>query len=328
MPLPINLDALIHGKAVEWERLEFKEGWSPLNTLHTICAFANDFHNLGGGYVVVGVAERDGRPVLPPIGLEQGRIDGIQKEILNLGHSAIQPDYHPIVIPAEIEGCIVLVIWVPGGSTRPYKAKLGLGKDVKEWGYFIRKGSSTVRAKGRNETELLSLAATVPFDDRLNQRARVEDLSHDLMGEFLQEINSDLAKTAPSMPPLKLGQQMNVIGGPEEAPFPLNVGLLFFNPEPRRFFPYTQIDVVWFPDGPGGDRFTEKTFHGPLHQMVREALDYIKRNHLSETVIKHPDRAESSRVANFPYDAVEEAVVNAIYHRSYEEREPVEVRIT
>ena len=26
MPLPINLDALIHGKAVEWERLEFKQG--------------------------------------------------------------------------------------------------------------------------------------------------------------------------------------------------------------------------------------------------------------------------------------------------------------
>jgi predicted HTH transcriptional regulator len=36
------------------------------------------------------------------------------------------------------------------------------------------------------------------------------------------------------------------------------------------------------------------------------------------------DRAEATRVVNFPYAAVEEAVVNAIYHRSYEEREPVE----
>jgi ATP-dependent DNA helicase RecG len=33
-------------------------------------------------------------------------------------------------------------------------------------------------------------------------------------------------------------------------------------------------------------------------------------------------------VANFPYEAVEEALVNAVYHRSYEIREPVEVRIT
>jgi ATP-dependent DNA helicase RecG len=37
---------------------------------------------------------------------------------------------------------------------------------------------------------------------------------------------------------------MNVIGGSPESPFPLNVGLLFFHPEPYRFFPATQIDVV------------------------------------------------------------------------------------
>ena len=65
---------------------------------------------------------------------------------------------------------------------------------------------------------------------------------------------------------------MNVVGGTPESPFPLNVGLLFFSPEPQRFFPATQIDVVWFPEGPAGDRFTKKSFHGPLHRMVREAL--------------------------------------------------------
>jgi len=45
-------------------------------------------------------------------------------------------------------------------------------------------------------------------------------------------------------------------------------------------------------------------------------------------VVKRPDRAEADRFWNFPYAAIEEAVVNAVYHRSYEIREPVEVRIT
>jgi len=62
--------------------------------------------------------------------------------------------------------------------------------------------------------------------------------------------------------------------------------------------------------------------------MTREALSYIQRNYLRELVIKHPDRAEATRVWNFPYAAIEEAVVNAVYHRSYEEREPIEVRIS
>jgi ATP-dependent DNA helicase RecG len=72
---------------------------------------------------------------------------------------------------------------------------------------------------------------------------------------------------------------------------------------------------------------TEKIFRGPIHHMTREALDYIRRNYLNETIIKHRDRAEATHVENFPYVAIEETVINAIYHRSYQEREPVEVRI-
>lgn len=326
--LPINIKDLLNGKPVEWERLEFKEGWNPLDVLHTICAFANDFHNLGGGYIVIGIKEDKGRPVLPPVGMDSSQLDAIQKEILNLGFSAIQPYYHPIVVPFEIEGRHILVLWVLGGQTRPYKAKLSLAKESKEYAYFIRKGSSTVRAKGTDESELISLAATVPFDDRFNQQARIEALSRELMQEYLTQVGSDLLKHASSLSLEELGRQMGIIGGPDETPFPLNIGLMMFNPEPWRFFPVMQIDVVWFPkEGPGGDKFSEKIFKGPLPGMTRDALDYIKRNFISETVIKHKDRAEATRVENIPYRAIEEALVNAVYHRGYDTREPIEIRI-
>ena len=104
MPLPIDITTLLEGRTVEWERLEFKKGWNPIDVLHTLCAFANDFHNLGGGYLLIGVAEQDGRPVLPPEGLDPASFDRIQKEILNLGQTAVQPPYHPIVVPYEVEG--------------------------------------------------------------------------------------------------------------------------------------------------------------------------------------------------------------------------------
>jgi predicted HTH transcriptional regulator len=54
MRLPINIDDVLRGQTVEWERLEFKKGWNPEAILHTLCAFANDFHNLGGGYIFIG----------------------------------------------------------------------------------------------------------------------------------------------------------------------------------------------------------------------------------------------------------------------------------
>lgn len=147
------------------------------------------------------------------------------------------------------------------------------------------------------------------------------------MEAYLREVDSALANDVPALSLEALGRQMNVVGGPTESPWVKNVGLLFFNDAPDRFFPSMQIDVVWFPNGPGGDRFEEKIFKGPLGRMVRDALSFIERSYLVETVIKHPDRAEATRFFNCPYAAIEEAVVNAVYHRWYEEREPVEVRI-
>ncbi len=216
-----------------------------------------------------------------------------------------------------------------GGETRPYKARVSLSeKKATNWGYYIRKQSSTVRAKGADEQELIGLTATLPFDDRFNQQASVDDLSPRLIEEFLKEVGSELAEDVATQPQESIGRQMNIVSGPSEMVFPKNVGLLFFSDRPERFFPATQIDVVWFPDGAGGDQFEEKEFKGPLGRMTREALDYIRRNYLKETVVKHPDRAEAERTWNFPYAAIEEALVNAVYHRSYEIRQPVEVRIT
>lgn len=252
--LPINVDHLLRQRTVEGERIEYKAGWNPKKVLHTICAFANDFHNLGGGYVILGVKEKNGRPVLPPKGIGSKHIDAIQNALLDLGNTAIRPHYHPLTATYRVNGRTILVLWAPGGETRPYKARVSLGKGRSDWAYFIRKHSSTVRARDADERELLSLAATVPFDDRYRQTASINDLSRRLVETFLRDIGSDLAVEAPDLSMAELGQRMNIVGGPPEAMFPKNVGLLFFNDRPHDFFPATQIDVVWFPDGPGGDR--------------------------------------------------------------------------
>lgn len=46
-----------------------------------------------------------------------------------------------------------------------------------------------------------------------------------------------------------------------------------------------------------------KTFQGPLHRVVRETRDDIRRNYINETVIKHPNRAEATRTESFLYAA-------------------------
>lgn len=174
MHLPINIYDLLDNSVVESDRLEFKAGWNPEAILHTMCAFANDFHNFGSGYIVIGIEESNGKPIYPPLGIDVTQLDKIQKNILNTC-SRIKPTYTPIISLERFQHQDILVIWAPGGNARPYAAPSTLGKNS-EYKYYIRKFSSTVAAKNDELKELIGLTATVPFDDRINHHAILEDI--------------------------------------------------------------------------------------------------------------------------------------------------------
>ena len=174
---------------------------------------------------------------------------------------------------------------------------------------------------------IIGLTATVPFDDRIDHKATLEDFKLPLIRSFLKEVDSNLLEELSEKSFADICRQMAIVDGGNEYLKPRNVGLLFFNDQPDKFFPYAQIDVVYFPDGEGGDKIQEKIFKGPLDQQLRDVLRYIQNNFITERIIKLPNQAEAKRFFNYPFAAIEEALVNAVYHRSYEIREPIEVRI-
>lgn len=65
MAIPVNVEDLLNKRKIESNRIEFKAGWNPDKIYRTICAFANDFDNIGGGYIIVGVEEEKELPNVP-----------------------------------------------------------------------------------------------------------------------------------------------------------------------------------------------------------------------------------------------------------------------
>ncbi len=323
--LPFNLDDLLHCRGVESERVEFKGSWNPGVTgpqvLSTICAFANDYHNLNGGYVVIGVEERDGRADLPPRGLSATTVEAAQKWIRGQCNR-IDPPYQPILSPETVADRLILVVWAPGSEMRPHRApgpRDGLPR------YWIRLGAETVDAEKRGDMmrRLVEQTARVPWDDRRTLNARISDLREAKVREYLRDVGSGLLDEQSEA---EVYRRLRITMTVNDHEAPRNVGLLFFSSDPRRWFRGASIEVVHFTADRAGDVQEERTFHGGLTDQLRDCLNYLE-NLSTVHLQKQRDRSQVRGWVSYPLPALRETLVNAVYHRGYDVDQPEPTKV-
>lgn len=332
MAIPVNIEDLLHKRKIESTRIEFKTGWNRDKIYRTICAFANDFDNIGGGYIIVGVQEEENTGIAkrPVTGIPIEELDKIQRDMVGFNHK-IEPFYLPRIDMQEIDGKYVLLIWVPAGVNRPYNVRERVtASNQSPCKWYVRSGTNTIEARGEVLDELREMANRTPFDERGNESIEITDISRALVLDYLQTVNSRLVADFEKLSLFELLSQMDLLVGPVERQLVKNVAAMMFCKNPAKFFPTTQVDIVIFPEGcikNPNNMIEVPKIVGPVPDMIKQALDYIKTNVIKKRIIKQKDKAESIIFFNYPYQAIEEAVVNALYHRDYQEREPVEITI-
>ena len=325
MPLPISISNLISGRTIESSRIEYKRGWNPEKILHTICAFANDYENIGGGYIIIGVSEEDNRPKMA-IGLTDAEISALEKDLFNKCN-LIQPRYMPVVSVENYQDVNIVVLWVPSNDSRPFTCPVSLSQDkgrVSERGYYIRRMSYTIRADRDEVAELMMRAKRRSFDELVNPDASIADISRSRVLEYLRRVGSSIPE---SMSTEDILDSMRLAVGPREQRMIVNAALMMFCEDPERFFDRARIEVVVKPD-PTGEGMTESVFRGPIYAQLEMALGFIRLYVIRERIFKIDGQAEALRVFNFPYNAVEEVLVNAVFHKGYQIGEPVVVTVT
>ena len=187
--LGINVKALLIRQREETQRIEFKKAWHNQKesvrrgtfwqVLHTICAFANDFYNDNGGYIIIGVEDQpgpedsgdntdDGQNFRLPCGVPTKDLDDIEKEISDACQAFIKPPFQPLlfreVVEHDGESRQLLVIWARVSDNRPHTCK-----EKPKGGHicYIRSVNETIKADPSQESELRSRKS--PFDDRRTQ---------------------------------------------------------------------------------------------------------------------------------------------------------------
>ncbi len=322
--LPINCDDLLQRQGCEPTGVEFKASWDSKTTgtqvMKTLCAFANDLQNLNGGYLIIGVAEENGQAVLPPQGLDAQTLENAQKWIRGNARR-IDPEYQPVMAVETVGERHILVLWAPASETRPHRVSDGSGKSQRR--FYVRLGSETVDAEPNGQLDqLIQLTARVPFDDRRSLQAGLDDLREAKVREFLKDIRSGLLgekQTKQLYRKLRIAVKVNGHDAPK------NIGLLMFSDDPETWFPGARIEVVQFRDDASGDVIEETIFKGSLQEQLRSTLSFLERIATAHYQ-KQANEYQVKGWVSYPLPALREALVNAVYHRSYEKNsEPTKV---
>ena len=322
-PLPISVERLLRGGVVESERIEFKADWDSKTVgpqvLRTICAFANDYYEVNGGYVVLGVEEENERAVLPPRGLTDEALQAARKWI-RTNCRRLDPPYVPIMSAEEVAGRRILVVWVPASLIRPHRAPAMRRQPARYW---VRLGAETVDAEQRGDLlrNLIAVSARVPWDDRPAHGSRTSDLSAASVREHLRAVASDLHRHSDEA---EIYRRMRLTMRTNGEDVPVNAALLLFSRDPTEWIRGAKIEVVHFHGEPSGDILAERTFHGGMLDQLQQAISYLD-GQLTTYLQKQTIR--SKRWRSFPMPAVRELLVNAVMHRGYGPENPDPIRV-
>ena len=183
----IDLDEL---SKRESERVEWKENVADIeDVVKTAVAFANDYSNLGGGYIVCGAAETTdefGFQKVELKGLTSSRLKEIEGKVLALLRERVSPPIVPIIeeIPVSDENRVIVFVIVASEKAHSFRSAR-----TNETVYYIRTGRQTREARNGLMMDLFRMKGVQPaWDKQINRSSAPGDLDLIILRNYLQEM--------------------------------------------------------------------------------------------------------------------------------------------
>lgn len=317
----------------ESEQVEWKENVADVEDVaRTIAAFANDYSNLGGGYVVCGAREaRDehGFQKMEIPGLTAGRLKEIEGRVLALCREKVNPPVAPLLeeLPAATEDRRILIFIVPAtGDAHTFRSSDDSGK------YYIRISRETREARNGVLRELfVRKRVQEPWDRRCHPAATIDDIDLLALREVMKRVGlwddsrgledylSATVQLSPFVPTLCVREGLTNILRPR------NFALLLFGRNIQRFFAGAISSFSVYPGCDRSEPFAVRIMlDGDILDQIKYILDKLKSE--AYTVMDKTGQ-QLPNLAKYPQRALHEAVINAFAHRDYESNQPVRVTV-
>jgi len=286
----------------EDSRTQFKR--EPIGTkdpAEEMVAFAND----AGGVILFGVDD-DGQI----IGLSEQDVRAINSQLSDAANDKVRPSIYPKTEIHRIgeRNCIVLVVSVPEGVSKPYSDKSGA--------YWVKSGADKRRITAREEIQrMLQASMLIHADELAVDGTTTSDLDMDHLDEFFVKHHGEKIETVLERDGISIGRLLNNLGLAREANLNL-AGLLAFGRNPQRHRPAFVVKAVsYVGDNPAGDKYRDsEDIGGSLRDMHKKTMSFLTRN-LRRLQGEKGFNTEGD--LEIPVAALEELVVNMLLHRDF-----------
>jgi predicted HTH transcriptional regulator len=193
---------------------------------------------------------------------------------------------------------------------------------------WIRQGCQNLPINDQQRDQLRREKQIIDFERQPCCPFDPSELDHDVVSEFRKAFLAEADFTYSDEELLfQAGALIRDGGGYQNT----NAGVLFFAANPQRVLPWAAIRVLRYEatmsqESDVGLVSLDKSFTGPLSKQIRQIRSYIQSSGFFKTYqIRNPDGGFREE-PELPLIAVDEAIVNAVVHRDYAMRLPVECR--
>jgi len=279
----------------ESQTVEYKQNWRD-DCLKVISAFANNI----GGALIIGLDDQGN-----PSGLKN--LKRLLEDIPNITRNklGIIPS---VELKKKNKKDIIKITVTPSSVPISYNGK-----------YYIRSGSTVQELQGKDLADFLMKKSGSTWDDIVEERAGFNEIDNDSIEKFKKYAADRIPSIINETDNTALLQKLNLI---DDKDLKRAVVLLFSN-DPQKFYLQSVVRIGKFLTDT--EIQTTDIVKGNLFAQLESALEILRTKYLVSN-IKY-EGIHRRDILEYPYEALREAIINALIHRDYSGTSQIQIRV-
>jgi ATP-dependent DNA helicase RecG len=152
------------------------------------------------------------------------------------------------------------------------------------------------------------------FDDRINSEIGYDAINKNEVRVFLEKRAINLNLRIPDASVENILCSLKVLKKFKGQIKPTNTAILFFSKHASDYIPQNEIRIARFDGFTRRNTLDSQEIRGPIYQIIDQVESFFRRNTRTANKIVDFNRID---IPEYPYEAIREALINAIAHRDY-----------